>query len=90
MNMNARERAVIERSIRDVLDAFSDLRALDDATYQLIVGFADALYSPDGFLTFLTTPLVELDGLTALELIEAGSARRVLELLADDYDGLGY
>jgi hypothetical protein len=89
--MNASGRAAAaDGSIRDVLDAFSDLRAQDNPTYQQIITFAAALYTPDGFLAFLTARLDEFGGRTALELIESGHAVRVLEFLADDYDGLGY
>jgi hypothetical protein len=89
--MNASEHAAaIDGSIRELLDALLELRAQDDPTYQQIVSLADALYTPDGFLAFLTTPLPELDGQTALTLIESGRAIRVLEVLASDANGLGY
>ncbi|MBI4322390.1 MAG: DUF2384 domain-containing protein [Chloroflexi bacterium] len=60
------------------------------AKIQEIVRLGQAVYTPEGFRRFLTTPLAEFDGRTALQLIEIGQADRVLAALAADYEGLGY
>ncbi len=48
------------------------------------------VYTRDGLRQFLTTPLPDFDGHTALQLIELGQEDRVLAALAADYEGLGY
>jgi hypothetical protein len=55
-----------------------------------VVELGRQVYTPDGLVDFLTTPLAEFDGQTALRLIELGQAERVLAALAADYEGLGY
>jgi hypothetical protein len=45
-------------------------------------------YTPKGVKLFMTTPSPRFDGRTALELIEAGEAQRVLSALAADYEWL--
>ena len=47
------------------------------------------VYTAEGFRQFLTTPLPEFEGRTALQLIELDEAERVLAALAADYEGLG-
>ncbi len=48
------------------------------------------VYSRERLADFLTAPLAEFDGRTALQLIERGEADRVLAALAADYEGGGY
>ncbi len=60
------------------------------AKMQEIIRLGHAVYTPEGFRRFLSTPLDEFDGRTALQLIESGQADRVLSALAADYEGLGY
>lgn len=55
-----------------------------------IADLGQAVYTPDGFARFLTSPLPAFGGRTALQLIEAGEDERVLAALAADYEGLGY
>ncbi|MBI2864019.1 MAG: helix-turn-helix domain-containing protein [Chloroflexi bacterium] len=57
---------------------------------QEIVKLGLAVYSPEGFRQFLTTPLAVFDAHTALQLVELGQADRVLAALAADYEGLGH
>jgi hypothetical protein len=66
------------------------LRVERDALIQRIFELGEQVYTPDGFVLFLTTPLDEFDGCTGLALILNGEAKRVLQALADDWDGLGY
>lgn len=60
------------------------------AKIQEIIRLGHAVYTPDGFRQFMTTPLAEFDGRTALQLLEIGQADKVLSSLAADYEGLGY
>lgn len=46
------------------------------------------VYTPEGFQLFLTTPLPEFEGKTALQMIEQGRADAVLSALAADYEGV--
>ncbi len=55
-----------------------------------IADLGRTVYTPDGFAQFLAAPLPAFAGRTALQLIEAGEADRVLAALAADYEGLGY
>jgi hypothetical protein len=71
-------------------EARSDAVRGRESVLREIVAFGDALYTPDGFLTYLTTPLDDFGGRSALSLINDGEATRVLEHLAADYDGLRY
>jgi len=49
-----------------------------------------SVYTPEGFVTFLSTPLKVFGNRTALQEIEAGHADLVLGELAADYEGAGY
>ncbi len=48
------------------------------------------VYTPEGYQEFLHTPLKVFGDHTADDLIAAGYGQRVLALLAEDYEGLGY
>lgn len=48
-----------------------------------------AVYAPEGFRLFLTTPMPVFGGRTALQLIELGEGEAVMGALAADYEGLG-
>ena len=48
------------------------------------------VYTPDGFISFLTTPMPIFGNRTALQLIENDEAEHVFSALAQDYEGLGY
>jgi len=67
-------------------------RALSErlAKIEEIIDLGHKVYTPEGFRRFLTTPLAEFDGRTALQLMEGGKTDRVLSALAADYEGLGY
>lgn len=47
------------------------------------------VYTPEGFVQYLNTPLPALGGRTAIKLIERGESEHVLAALASDYEGLG-
>jgi transcriptional regulator with XRE-family HTH domain len=47
------------------------------------------VYTPEGFQSFLRTPLPTFDGKTPLQLIERGSVDDVMAALAADYEGIG-
>jgi transcriptional regulator with XRE-family HTH domain len=55
-----------------------------------IADLGAAVYSREGLADFLDAPLAEHGGLTALQLIERGEAKRVIAALAADYEGGGY
>ncbi|MHB8577791.1 MAG: helix-turn-helix domain-containing protein [Dehalococcoidia bacterium] len=55
-----------------------------------IVHLGLIVYTPEGFVIFMSTPLGEFHGRTALQLIELGEAEDVLGALAGDYEGLGF
>ena len=57
---------------------------------QEIADLGRLVYSAEAFALFLTSPLAEFDGQTALQLIALGQTERVLAALASDYEGLGY
>jgi hypothetical protein len=63
---------------------------ISDPTVQQILTLGNKVYTPTGFRDFLTIPMDEFDGRSALALIAQGEAERVLAALASDYDGLGY
>ena len=48
------------------------------------------VYTPEGFVQFLATPLPVFEGRTALQMIEQDHADQVLAALAADYEGLGF
>jgi transcriptional regulator with XRE-family HTH domain len=60
------------------------------ARLQAIVDLGTVVYTPEGFVQFLITPLPSFGGRTALQMIEQGQAGAVLAALAADYEGLGY
>jgi DNA-binding XRE family transcriptional regulator len=60
------------------------------ARIQEIARLGQLIYGPEAFRSFLSAPLAEFEGRTALQLIELGLAERVLAALAADYEGLGY
>ena len=53
-----------------------------------IIDLGRVVYSPDGFATFLQTPIPALGLATPLQAIERWQADRVLALLAADYEGV--
>jgi transcriptional regulator with XRE-family HTH domain len=57
---------------------------------QEIAELGHVVYTPEGFTLFLTTPFPTFDGRTALQMIEAGQADRVIAALAEDYEGAGF
>lgn len=73
-------------------ESFSGARAVGDRLAKLnqIIELGEIVYTTEGLRRFLTTPLPEFDGHTALQLIEIGQADKVLAALAADYEGLGY
>lgn len=54
---------------------------------QQIVELGLAVYTPEGFMHFVATPLATFGGRTALQLIERGEGAQVLGVLATDYEG---
>ncbi|MGH2356107.1 MAG: transcriptional regulator [Chloroflexota bacterium] len=57
------------------------------AQIQQIVEFGQAVYTPEGFAHFVSTPLPTFGGLTALQMIERGQGDQVLGALVTDYEG---
>jgi hypothetical protein len=57
------------------------------AQIRQIVELGRAVYTPEGFAHFLSTPLPTFGGLTALQMIERGQGDQVLGALATDYEG---
>jgi len=55
-----------------------------------IVRFGREVYTPDGFVRFLATPLPVFGGRSAYELIAQGEEDRVLGALLTDYEGGGH
>lgn len=60
------------------------------ATIAEIRDLGRSVYTREGFIAFMATPLKALGNRTALQEIELGHADRVLGELAADYEGLGY
>jgi len=60
------------------------------AKLQEIAELGLIVYRAEGFTTFLTVPIVQFGGRTALQVIEQGEPERVFAALAADYEGLGY
>jgi transcriptional regulator with XRE-family HTH domain len=60
------------------------------ATIAQIYDLALTVYTPEGVVAFMTTPMKAFGYHTALHEIEAGRADRVLGELAADYEGGGY
>lgn len=48
------------------------------------------VYTPEGFIAFLTTPMPVFEQRTAMQLLENGQIDAVLGALAADYEGSGY
>jgi DNA-binding XRE family transcriptional regulator len=59
------------------------------AQIQAVRDLGLAVYTPEGFQQFLQTPLPVFNGRTPLQMIEQDDAKRVLDALAADYEGLG-
>lgn len=57
------------------------------AKLQEIVDLGLIVYTPAGFVLFMSTPFPAFGGLTALQLIERGDAETVMGALAADYEG---
>jgi len=80
----------IERwEARDALPASPALRSRL-SKIQEIVRVGRAVFTREGFLEFLSTPVAAEGGYTPLQLIELGQPERVIAALAADYEGLGY
>ena len=47
------------------------------------------VYTPEGFKSFLRTPLPVFNGRSPLQMIEVGEIEHVITALAADYEGLG-
>ena len=60
------------------------------AQVQEIVDLGRIVWTSEGFQRFMTIPLPAFGGRSALQLVEAGEAERVIGELAADYEGLGY
>lgn len=60
------------------------------ATLAEICELGLTVYTPEGFIRFMTTPMKVFDYHTALHEFELGHADRVLGALAVDYEGAGY
>lgn len=54
-----------------------------------IVEVGELVYGVEGFHEFLSTPLATFAGSTPLQVLMRGEQERVLQALAQDYDGLG-
>jgi DNA-binding XRE family transcriptional regulator len=54
-----------------------------------IVQLGLIVFTPDGFVQFVRTPLPAFDNRTALGLVESGQGEQVLRVLATLYEGLG-
>ncbi|MBI4491167.1 MAG: transcriptional regulator [Chloroflexi bacterium] len=74
---------------RDTLPASSLLTARL-SKIQEVAQLGLTVYTAEGFARFLATPMAELRGRTALQLMAAGEFEPVLAALAADYEGLGY
>jgi hypothetical protein len=54
---------------------------------QQIVELGQAVFTPEGFVQFLRSPVPVFDGRTALQLVELGEGERVVGALAGLYEG---
>ena len=57
------------------------------AEIQQIVELGLMVYTPEGFVHVMSTPLATFGGLTALQMIELGRGAEVFGALATDYEG---
>ena len=55
-----------------------------------VIDLGLAVYTPEGFVLYLKTPLPAFGGKSALQLMESGDLDRVVSNLAADAEGLGY
>jgi DNA-binding XRE family transcriptional regulator len=53
-----------------------------------LVDLGQLVYTSDGFVQFMATPLPVFGGLTALQLVERGEIERVFAELASTYEGV--
>lgn len=60
------------------------------AQLQEIVSLGLTVYTPQGFVRFMSTPFRVFDGHTALHLVELGQGEAVFGVLASEYEGLGF
>ena len=60
------------------------------AQIRVVLDLGLKVYTTDGLVTFLNTPLPVFGGRTALQLIEQDEADRVIAALAADYEGVGF
>ena len=60
------------------------------AQLQEIVDLGRIVWTPEGFVGLVTTPMPVFGGRTALQLIELGEGEQVMAAHAADYEGLGY
>lgn len=60
------------------------------AKLQEIISLGLIVYTPEGFVMFMSWPQPAFDGRTALQLVETGKAETVFGELAGDYEGLGF
>ena len=63
------------------------LLGMRSAQIQEIVDLGLIVYTPEGFVQFMSTPFPVFDGQTALQLVERGETERVMGALAADYEG---
>jgi uncharacterized protein (DUF2384 family) len=74
---------------RNALPANPSVRARL-AKLQELADLGLIVYTPEGFIRFLTMPHPALRDRTPLQLIEQGQADAVLADLAGEYEGLGF
>ena len=74
---------------RDQLPSDDDKRARLVAIAE-VAHVGALVYGPDGLPVFLQTPLRALGDRTPLQEIMAGRVERVIEILAAEYEGLGF
>ncbi len=80
----------IERwEAREELPASRTARARLAQLHEIVV-LGQIVWMPEGFQRFVTLPMPVFGGRSALQLIEAGEAERVIGQLAAEYEGLGY
>jgi hypothetical protein len=60
------------------------------ARFPEVAALGHAVYTDEGLVLFLTTPLPVFGGRTAVELLDEGQAEPVLAALAADHEGLGF
>ncbi len=80
----------IERWEEDRVMPRDDAKRTQLAHLAQIVELGRTVYTPEGFLAFLTTPMPVFEQRTAMQLLENGQSDVVLGALAADYEGSGY